>query len=163
MTPEIKVLQDLKWQLDCSKTNMPPSYVPKDKFSDKTANSLTKCIVTWININGGIAERISSAGRMIDNTKVVSNVLGQKYRIGSFGYIPGTSRNGTADVSATFRNIHGQVVSWKIEVKIGKDKQSEAQKQYQQDTEKAGGVYTLARSFSEFIKDYKRLMESPST
>jgi len=159
MTPEIKVLQDLKWQLDCSKTNMPPAYVPKDKFSDKTANSLTKCIVTWININGGLAERISSTGRMIDNTKVVSNVLGQKYLIGSVGYIPGTTRNGTADVSATFKSLSGKVISWKIEVKIGNDRQSEAQIKYQKDIEAAGGYYTIAKDFAGFILEYKRLKE----
>lgn len=159
MTPEIKVLQDLQWQDQCSRTSMPPAYVPKRTYTDRTANGLTKCIIEWINLNGGCAERIISTGRMIDHTKVVSNTLGQRMRIGSIGYIPGTTRNGTADVSATLKGVAGHVISWKIEVKIGKDRQSEAQRKYQADIERAGGVYTLARDFAGFILEYKRLVE----
>lgn len=156
MTP-LKLLIEKKWELDCSKTKLPPNYVPRDVFKIKTANGLTKACVTWININGGLAERISSSGRMVDNTKVVSNVLGQQYRIGSVGYIPGTTRNGTADAAATFRNKAGQVVSWKMEIKIGSDKQSPAQKKYQEDTERAGGVYSLIRTYDQFYEEWLKL------
>ena len=83
-------------------------------------------------------------GRMIDNTKVVTDALGNQRRIGSMTYIPTTGTKGSADVSAT---IQGRSV--KIEVKI-KDRQSEAQKEYQQRIETAGGVYWLVRSFDEF-------------
>lgn len=161
MTPEIKVLQGLKWQIDCSKTSMRSDYVPKYAYTDRTANGLTRCIVDWINLNGGMAERISSTGRMIDKTQVVTNVLGQYKRIGSITYIPGTTRNGTADVSATFKSISGAVVSWKIEVKM-KDVQSDAQKKYQKDIIAAGGVYDIVCSFSEFMVRYKELKEVPT-
>jgi hypothetical protein len=40
----------------------------------------------------------------------------------------------------------------KIEVKIGKDRQSEAQKKYQEDIERAGGVYLIARDFDSFVE-----------
>jgi hypothetical protein len=156
MTP-LKLLIETKWKHDCSKTKMPPAYVPRDTFKVNTANGLTKACVTWINLNGGLAERISSTGRMIDNTKVVTNVIGQQYRIGSIGYIPGTTRNGTADVAATFRNKAGQVVSWKIEIKIGADRQSPAQKKYQEDTERAGGVYSLIRTYDQFYAKWLTL------
>ena len=55
-------------------------------------------------------------------------------------------QKGTADVSAT---IQGKSV--KIEIKIGKDRQSEEQKKYQQQIIKAGGYYFIATSFDEFI------------
>jgi hypothetical protein len=68
-------------------------------------------------------------------------------------YIKGTSTNGTADISAT---IKGRSV--KIEVKIGKDRQSDAQKQYEQDVIKAGGLYFIARDFDSFIEWYDKII-----
>lgn len=65
------------------------------------------------------------------------------------GYIPGRGCKGTADISAT---INGQSV--KIEVKYGRDRQSEAQKQYQAEIEQAGGQYWIVRTFSEFLNKY---------
>lgn len=158
MTPPLKLLIQKKWEHDCAKTSMRPDYVPKDTFKVNTANGLTKACVTWININGGLAERISSTGRMIDHSKIVENVLGQKQRIGSIGYIPGTTRNGTADASATFKNNRGEVVSWKLEIKIGADRQSPAQAKYQADVEAAGGIYSLIRTYDQFYQEWLELM-----
>ena len=47
--------------------------------------------------------------------------------------------------------------SVKIEVKIGKDKQSDAQKAYQADVEKAMGIYYIAKDFDTFYEWYKNL------
>ena len=116
----IKEFEKLNWEHDCSKTKLPKEYVPVTKFKVATANGLTKAIVTYINLIGGQAERISSMGRVIDGRKVVTNILGQQGIIGSQTYIKGTSTNGTADVSAIYKGK-----SLKIEVKILKDKQLE--------------------------------------
>jgi len=156
MTP-IQELIHLKWQQSCSTTSMPPAYVPKPTYKIKTANGLTKACIDWINLNGGLAERITSMGRAIDQTKMVSDVLGRRYKVGSIKYIPGTSRNGTADISATFKNSKGEVVSWKIEIKIAADRQSDAQKQYQADIERAGGVYSLIKTYDQFYSEWKQL------
>jgi len=151
----IKILQELDWELRCSKTKMPKEYVPKTVFNDNTANSLTKAIVTWINLNGYQAERISTTGRYIDNSKIVTDVLGNKKRIGSGKYIKGSGTNGSADISAT---IKGRSI--KIEVKIGKDRQSDAQKEYQAMIERAGGIYFIAKDFDEFMMFYKSIVET---
>jgi hypothetical protein len=148
----LKDLSIFKWHKDCEKTSMPPDYVPKDKFTDKTANGLTKAIVTFINLAGGQAERISSMGRVIDGRKVVTNVLGQTGLIGSQTYIKGTSTNGTADISSI---IKGKSV--KIEVKIGRDKMSPAQIEYKANVERAGGVYIIAKDWQGFIEEYNKL------
>ena len=63
-------LIELKYSLDCKKyPSMNPNYVPKTKYTDKTANGLTKCVVDWLNLNGHRADRVSSAGRYIDGKK----------------------------------------------------------------------------------------------
>lgn len=150
----IKVLTDLDWSVRASHTKMRPDYVPKTKFEDATANGLTKCIIAWITLNGYQAERINTTGRYIDNSKIVTDVLGRKIKIGSGKYIKGTGTKGSADISAT---IKGKSV--KIEVKIGNDRQSEYQKEYEADIIKAGGIYYIAKDFDNFINFYKSLVE----
>jgi hypothetical protein len=156
MKNSIKVLQDLIWQLECVKyPRMPKEYVAKKTYTDKTANGLTKCIIDWIKANGYQAERISNTGRYIDNSKIVTDSMGFQKKIGSGQYIKGTGTNGTADISAT---IKGRSI--KCEVKIGADRQSEAQKKYQEDIEKAGGIYIIVKDFDEFMNFYKKFIET---
>lgn len=155
MKNSIKVLQDLKWHDSCSKTKMPPDYVPKVNYTDKTANGLTKCVCDWINLNGWQAERISTTGRYIDDSKIVTDVLGNRKKIGTGKYIPGTGTKGSADISAV---IKGRSI--KIEIKIGKDRQSEHQKKYEADIIKAGGIYIIVTDFDEFMMWYKEFIEA---
>jgi len=122
------------------------------KYSDKTANGLTTCIIDFLRFKGWQAERINCTGRYQDNTKVVEDVTGFSRRIGSAQWLPTSGQKGTADISAT---IKGKSV--KIEVKM-KDRQSEAQKEYQRQVEQAGGLYWLVRSFDEFMSFYNSLM-----
>lgn len=115
--------------------------------TESSANSLTKAVIKWIQLHGGQAERINTMGRMIDTRKVVTNVVGQQSLIGSMKYIPTTGTKGSADISAV---INGKAV--KIEIKYGKDRQSEAQKIYEYEITKAGGIYLIVRTFDNFVK-----------
>ena len=133
-------------------SSMPTHCIPKPKFSDSSANNLTKAIIKYIELMGYQAERISNTGRYIDNKKMVKDIQGQTKQIGSGQYIPGTGTNGTADISAT---IKGKSI--KIEVKFGKDRQSDAQKEYQQNIERSGGVYYIAKDFESFYNFYQTL------
>ena len=129
--------------------NFPVKYLSIDKFRDDTANSLTRCIKSFIQVTGGQCERISTTGRPIDMTKTFTDVTGRMRTIGRVDWIPGTGTNGSADISAT---IAGRSV--KIEVKIRRDRMSEAQKKYQQDVEAAGGIYYVATDFTSFLNWY---------
>jgi hypothetical protein len=90
----------------------------------------------------------------VDNSKVVTDVLGNQKKIGSGKYIKGSGTKGSADISAT---IKGKSI--KIEVKIGKDKQSESQIEYQKAIERAGGIYFIAKDFTSFYHFYSTLVE----
>jgi hypothetical protein len=144
----LKQLSDLQHVYACSRTKMPTDYVVRTKYIDTTANGLTKCVIDYINFSGGQAERISNTGRYIDESRIVTDVLGNRKKIGSGKYIKGTGTNGTADISATFKGK-----SIKIEIKM-KDKQSEAQKEYQQAIERAGGIYFICHNFDEFLEKF---------
>lgn len=127
-----------------------PSYaLPKIEYNPKSANGLTKCIIDFLNLSGHQAERINTAGRVIDGRKTYTDVLGRTKTIGSTKYIPTTGTKGSADISAT---ISGKSI--KIEVKIGRDRQSKYQKEYQEKIERAGGVYFIARDFDSFYEWY---------
>ncbi len=150
MKNPIQILKDLALKEMVKKhPTFPANYQPVPKYTDKTANGLSKMIVDYIGFIGGIAERRSNTGRRIDNTKIVTDVLGRKRTIGSFNWIPGTGRNGTADISGVFNGI-----PLSIEVKIGRDKQSREQLEYQKDFECAGGWYYIARNFEGFFNDF---------
>jgi len=131
---------------------------PIKKYKENGANALTNCVKDWINFSGGQAERISTTGRPIDNTKISTDVIGRQRTIGSVEWIPGTGTKGSADISATIKpkpqegNLYSAfAVSVKIEIKYGKDKQSDFQKKYQDAINNAGGVYLIVRNMDDFI------------
>lgn len=132
--------------------SLPEQYRSIRTYTDKSANGLTRCIIDWLRFNNFQAERINCTGRPIDNTKVVTDVLGDSRRIGSVQWLPTSGQKGTSDISAVIR---GKAV--KIEVKM-RDRQSEDQKSYQLQIEKAGGYYWLVRSFDEFMNFYNQLV-----
>lgn len=131
-----------------------PEYARVTKrYSDKTANGLTTCIIDFLRFNGHQAERISVTGRYINGRKKVSDCIGRTYMIGSGKWIPGSMQKGSADISSV---IAGRAVKWEVKMK---DKQSEAQKAYQETVERAGGLYFIVHSFEEFIKNYNVLTQ----
>lgn len=121
------------------------------KYKLTTANGLTRAVIDYINFSGGQAERISVTGRLVDNRKEVTNVIGQRRLIGTKKYLKSSMQVGTADISATIPDKNGVGLSVKIEIKIGSDKQSEKQKQYQESIEKAGGIYLIIRDLEQFV------------
>jgi hypothetical protein len=131
--------------------NMPEAYIPKTDWTDNSANALTKCVIAWIQFMGGQAERISSQGQYREGAKIPvgSGIMAHTKQLPG-KWTPGQSTKGTADISATIRGR-----SVKIEIKQ-KDKQSEAQKQYQQAIENAGGVYIIVRNFDDFVVWYEQ-------
>ncbi len=138
-------------QLTTKYPSMRPELIPLTDWKDSSANSLTKCIIFYINALGGQAERISSQGQYREGKKIkvgTGEVQYEKQLPGK--WTPGQSTKGTADISATIRGR-----SVKIEVKQ-KDKQSEAQKNYQKQIEMAGGVYKIFRDFDTFADWYEQ-------
>ena len=149
----VKVLEKLSFACKRQKhPTIPAELLCKDYFRDDTANGLTKCIIAFIQLHGGQAERISTTGRCVDRTITYTDVVGITRTMGSVEWIPGTVTKGSADISAT---IKGRSV--KIEVKIGRDKQSPAQIQYQKDIEAAGGQYFIAKDFTSFVEWYNQM------
>ena len=131
-----------------------PELLAPFKFSDKTANGLTGCIIAFLRVKGMQAERINCTGRQIDKRQTYTDVLGHTRQIGSLQWIPTNGTRGTADISATINGL-----SVKIEVKAGRDYQRPAQKEYQKQVEAAKGIYFIATSFDQFYQWYLKTFE----
>jgi hypothetical protein len=129
-------------------------YLAPRTFRDDSANSLTNCIIQFLQLSGHQAERINSTGRRIDTRQTFEDVIGRSRTIGSSHWIKGTGQKGTADISGV---IAGRSV--KVEVKFGRDRQSQAQKNYQQSVEDAGGLYVIATSFEQFLNWYNQTLK----
>ena len=124
--------------------NFPDHLRPMKKISTTTANSLTKAIVDFLNMSGHFASRINNQGQWVRD----------KFKAGGGYYRPSTQVKGIADISAT---IQGRTVG--IEIKIGKDRQSDAQKAFQERLERSGGLYWICTSFDQFHALYNDLIK----
>lgn len=134
-----RALEDLALKDKVSRYPAVPDHArPRTKFNTSTANGLTQAILTWLKLNGCWATRVSSAGRYLPGA----------------GFIPSTTRKGTADIHAV---IDGRHVS--IEVKIGRDRMSEAQKKTQTEIQAAGGLYFIAKDFDSFMAWYNTIKQ----
>ena len=148
----LKQLTEIEFQTRYRDSSLPEYSRFKKRYSDKTANGLTQAIKTFLQLKGWHCERINVQGRPIDQTRVTTNCLGQKQRIGSISWIRSTGTRGSADLHCL---INGKAVF--VEIKIGRDQQSEHQKRYQKTVERAGGIYMICKNFDEFVNRYNSL------
>ena len=147
----LKILEELSMTNQLIRyPNIPEHALPKPKYSDRTANGLTKCIVDYVNLIGGIAERRNSMGRYLE-PKTYTNVFGKKVQLSKGKYIPTTGRKGTSDISGVFNGV-----PLAIEVKIGRDNLSEAQRAYKVHFEASGGLYFIAKDFQGFYNEFSK-------
>jgi Holliday junction resolvase len=149
----LKYLQELDY-LDKRKRypSLPEHAIARTRFSDKSANDLTRAILRFLELHGHWATRVNSTGRKLKDTHIV-DVIGRGRTIPG-RWIPGTTRRGTADIHSVINSRH---VS--IEVKVGRDTMSPEQRKAKEAIEKAGGIYYIARSFQGFHEWYNELVQ----
>ena len=156
MTKENKAkLKALELEIMMAKSSMNPKYIGLTEWTDNSANSLTNSIIFYINATGNQAERIGNQGQYREGAKIqvgTGEIAYTKQLPGK--WTPGQGTKGTADISAT---INGKSV--KIEVKYGRDRQSDVQKDYQNKIETAGGIYYIARDFDTFVEWYDNIVQ----
>lgn len=112
-------------------------YLAKKLFRDDTANGLTKCLQAWAKVNQAHFQRMNVQGQYDAKLK--------RYR-----------RSGaTKGVSDTLIVFRGKTLN--IEIKIGKDKQSDAQKKIQSSIEASGGIYWIVKSYDRFLEGINKI------
>lgn len=114
-----------------------------------TANGLTTIICNYLKWIGCRATRINVAGRLVEG--LTTEDSGNKFLTKK--YIKSSTRKGTADISST---IKGKSVMW--EIKVGRDKSSDAQIAEQRRERRAGGEYFFCHNTDEFFTLLDHLM-----
>jgi len=158
-SPALQDLIDLELAHKRAKSpSFPDAYRVPPKFDTSTSNGLTKAIIRYIDLRGGWATRISTEGRVIASKRVThGSVFGPVYGQDS-KRIPTQTKTGTADIHAVWRGRH-----LSIEVKIGRDRQSEEQIEVMERIRSAGGEYFIARTFEEFHQWFNALPTTPAS
>lgn len=144
----LQTLAELRFQEQKKKYPRVPAYaLVKPKYSDRPANELTKAIINHIRLSGtGYAERVNSSGRRW-------NINGKNK------WIPTTGQKGTSDISAPKQiDISGRKVGVKVAIgaKVGNDRQSQVQQDYQHQIQQAGVWTSSQRHLSNFWKNGTR-------
>lgn len=157
MNPQTKtqIKTALEAQAKRKYPNMRDHTRPKIVIQENSANALTKSVIAYLQAEGWQAERISTTGRWIADKSINAGVFKSGATTSGGKYIKGSGTKGSADISAT---IKGRSV--KIEIKYGRDRQSEYQKAYQVNIEQAGGVYWLVRDLDSFLEMYNNFIQS---
>ena len=135
-------------------------YPVATKHKDGKANSLTLAIKRWVILNGGKMDRISVTGRPIDNTKIVTDSMGNRRMIGSVQYIKSSMKRGSADLEGWITTKSGKIIPLAVEVKIGRDRIRPDQDKYREYFESTGGRYFIAKDFNSFYEFYNNLINT---
>ncbi len=138
--------EELEREREYQRANYFGTNLQKGKKKQSASNELTDQVIKHIKEIGGTARRVNSQGQW-DPTK------GQ-WRTGGM-------RRGFEDVDACLPyKVYEYTVGLKIavEIKIGKDTQSEYQVKRQQELEAAGGIYIIASEIEKFKVDLKNIL-----
>jgi len=125
-------------------------YLKVKEYPDVTKhNGLRKFATDFLKWNGHHAEVTGNTGRKIFDKKKQKEI-----------WINGSGTNGTSDVKCDIAvDFQRSPVPVKIEIKVGRDFQSDAQIEYEADVTTNGALYWLIRSPERLIDLYDNLLQ----
>jgi len=144
-----------KWSCEKHPNVVKDEFYTLPKFPDvTTANGLTQFVVNYLDWSGCYGNRINTMGRVIKAGRDIQTINGTIKA--KTVMIKGSTKKGTADVQAV---INGRSLA--LEIKVGKDRMSEAQLKQQQAVQNAGGYYYVIRDVDTFLATYDKFMAAP--
>jgi len=114
-------------------------------FAGKGANLLTATAIFWLKSEGYFASRQNSTGSPM------------KTKDGQIKWKPATGMKGAGDIYAI---VEGGRSLW-IEIKLGSDRQSEAQMKFEKAVTDQGALYWIIRSFDDLLTKLDELQSNP--
>lgn len=129
---ELPAFRDLQNFIGEQTARKPRTVRKKGEAKPENANELTRRIVAHIRANGGFATRLSSTGT---------------YRADLKKFVPSQQVSGLPDVTGVF---NGRSL-W-VEIKVGRDQLSEAQKRTISGLIVAGAAVFVSRDFEGFLQ-----------
>ncbi len=123
--------------------NVPDFARPRNRLAKSPANQLTSDVMKFLRLQGHHVSRVNTMGVLREGKMTT-----------------GGGTLGAADLSVIMRNSRDVVIAWELEIKIGKDRLSEAQMAYSESVIKAGGHYSVVKTFDDFHIQYQKLYNS---
>ena len=123
------------------------AFPEKKPKKQSPANALTKAIREYASLKNCATARVNTTGIWDE-------------RLGKFRTSGAT--NGFEDIDIILPIVINQIrigLKVAVEVKIGRDTQSDQQKLRQQRVQEAGGVYIIAKTFDQFKIDFDALIQ----
>jgi hypothetical protein len=137
-------------------STVPEHARPVMRLEDRTANGLTKAILVYFDFKGIKAWRQASEGRFIQGRTFMNETVGRTMQEKG-KYIPRSkAAKGSGDVTCILPPLGRRM---DLEVKIGRDRQSDDQKKFQREIEAMGGIYILVRTWDDFIQQIKQYVK----
>lgn len=157
----IEALKALMYQEVRSKyPDFPEHCIPEPNLGQNIKNKERRelyRITKFCDLTKGVKmNRIDNTGKRVDNRVNYIDGVGRARTIGSIEYRKSSMENGIADLVGL---IHGRyyAVELKRVYANGRDRQSAAQKKFQQEVEDAGGTYVIVNSFEHFFEWFNTL------
>lgn len=155
----IKQLKQMDFERKKAKyPEMPEHCIPVYPYKQNNANSLTRCIVDYINFTGHFAVRINNGGTFRKG-KTIKGEYGNVIKMKDTYTFNGT--RGVADIDAIKTKVIDETkqaaIPVKIEVKFGKDRMSQAQHEMKARIENSGGIYLIAKNFEQFCQEWEQI------
>lgn len=143
------------WKRDTSSLG---KYAPPSKFTEKNATGLEKAIRAFFAMSGIKCWKVDVQGTYRATGKEALQVKSNGTIVKGGKAMRWTTSSASKGVSDLFTLIQGRFIA--IEVKVGKDRQSAAQKEFENDVVYQGGYYMIVRSFADFQKQLKAFAKS---
>ena len=154
MTPKeaLKYLSEL--ELNYKKLqypNYPETYFKLETYSDANEKGIKKSIDSFFKFTGtGKMGSVTSTGRYINDSKMVTDVLGRQRTVGTGKWVKSSQTAGISDTICMFKGG-----TYFIEIKAGKDRMRESQKKFEESLNKfGGGNYVVVHTFLDFLNFY---------
>ena len=135
-------------------SNIPMHARPRKVYRANSANELTKAILAYFELKGIKAWRQASEGRYLMGRSY--HDLNGRVRQEKGMYIPRfKGGKGAGDITATIPPYGRRL---EIEIKWGKDRLSEAQKEFKEEIESMGAVYMVTKTWEDFIFQIEKIL-----
>lgn len=141
------------WIIETNPTQRYPMSVQEYFYRNRShreylSKFIESVIVNVLRSKGADPQKAPDKGLYVDNSKTVTDVVGLQRKIGSGKFVHQKGvRPGRADVTCFF---NGEF--YNLEVKVGNDRQSAAQKAEQKRCLSNGERYEIIKNVDEFLK-----------
>ncbi len=136
-------------------------YAPPPMPKIKTANGLTKFITNFLLWSGHHGERTNNMGVPVKKFRPKFNIWSGQTEMLNNGieWRNGNGTKGSSDIKGHINNPKHQFpIPIYVEVKIGRDKMSNDQKEYQHNVTKSAALYCVVKTPNDWFSFYDYVM-----